>query len=234
MKSLSGCGLFAIVLLAPLPVRADPISVVSYDVVHALASGAGGWHHAYTGSITPTGAMNFLGPIADYTGGSGTLNDGVVGRTENDTQLFVTNSAPAITLHFDHAHRVSTIALLGGDIFNNSLPGAIEGTVTVTANGMTARLPVKPFGRINGAGTDHFPINDLLAFAGSPLDGLVTNRITLSGFQSSIVSEAVSDRLFSITEIQVNGAADPVPEPATLLLVGSALALGSLRARRRR
>jgi hypothetical protein len=67
--------------------RADPVPIVSYDVDDTAAVRVG-WlrRHAYTGTMTDTGrqpsrdsrAPPTANNVANYAGGSGSLNDGVI------------------------------------------------------------------------------------------------------------------------------------------------------------
>jgi hypothetical protein len=62
----------------------DQVAITSYDVNNTQPSGYGSWSHTYNGSITGTGLVN-------ETGGSGTLNDGSFGASEQSSQLFSRN-----------------------------------------------------------------------------------------------------------------------------------------------
>jgi len=206
--------------------EADPIAVVRYDIVNALGSGWGSWSHEYTGTITRTSPPGDV-PIATYHGGGGTLNDGIIGTSALDTELFFVPANTAITLYFAAFHEISGIFLFGGDIANNSIPGALNGTVTVSANGHAADLAAVPFGSFRGALNQQ--VNDRLSLLDSPLAGIQTDRITLSSLQSS-------DTLgpyFSLTEITVDGGPPAVPEPATLTLLGAGVLCALVRKRPR-
>src|SRR4051812_21231599 len=94
------CVLSAAILPAS---RADaepiPVAIVRYDITNAIVSGSGGWAHVYTGTITPTSGPETNYPVANYRGGGGTLNDGVIGTSVLDTQLFDVGARTVITLH---------------------------------------------------------------------------------------------------------------------------------------
>ena len=138
-------------------------------------SGSGGWAHTYTGTITPTIVPGVNSQVANYAGGGGTLNDGIIGGTVLNTQLFDVAAGSIITLHFADVQRIDEISLFGGDIPGNSVPGSLRGTVTVTANGVTAAVPAQPFGRLSAIG---IPVNDHLALAGTPLEGILARSIS--------------------------------------------------------
>ncbi len=200
---------------------ADPIRIVGYDITNAPVSGTGGWQHVYTGTITPTSVFDLNEVLATYSGGGGTLNDGVIGHSVSDTQLLDSRVDVVITLFLASPTPLHAIDLFGGNILANSLPGSLRGDVEVTANGISALVPTLPFGHQLSDNTQ--PVNDRLLLTGTALEGLVTDRIVLSHFDAP-------DH-FSLTEITINGA-NPLPEPATLMLVIGGL--GAAAAQRRR
>ncbi len=181
LVSALGVGLWAGTASAAL------ISIDHYDINDAVESGHGNWSHTYNGTITAgVGFDNFSNPgtTATYFGGSGTLNDGVIGTSTSDTQLFVTPSAsdgtaidPVIFLTLDFTTGgpwlVSSIEIYGGDISNNYIPGAITG-LDVGIIGPTGGAPDTPFtttsfaGSVqNEAGGD---VNDRVNLTGSGLE----------------------------------------------------------------
>jgi hypothetical protein len=216
-------------LLSVSRADADPIVVTGYDITDALVSGSGGWAHTYTGTITPTTVPGVNFQVANYTGGGGTLNDGIIGKTILNSQLFDVAARSTITLHFADVQRVTEISLFGGDIPQNSVPGSLRGTVTVTANGVTADVPAQPFGRFSVIG---IPVNDHLALAGTPLEGILASSISLSGFHSEFLDDRPIGN-YSITEITVNVPQSPVPEPTTLSLIVTAIVGVAVRRTRR-
>ena len=212
----------SIVMLPVSVAHADPIPVMRYDITNALVSGSGAWSHVYTGSVTPA----VPGVTANYAGGGGTLNDGVIGTSEDDTQLFRVPADTAITLYFGAFYHVDMISLFGGNIPTNSIPGALAGPVTVTANGTTAAINAQAFGSVRSDIGN--PVNDRLLFTGSPLQNVLADRLTLRGFGSEW------EGYYSLTEITVEGPGPAVPEPATLILFGTGLLGAALRRGRRR
>ena len=84
--------LFALLFLSALAAPAATVFISSYNITDAALSGyGGGWSHTYNGTITPGGSFvgaGGTGTAATYTGGSGTLNDGVIAYSVTDNQLF--------------------------------------------------------------------------------------------------------------------------------------------------
>lgn len=184
---------------------AAPVAVVTYDIHDAAVSGWGGWSHAYTGTVTPTGTFYNGGVVADYSGGAGTLNDGVVGVGINDTQLFFQGAtdtgwmSPVITLKLARPTLVSKVLISGGNIGGNFFPGMIEG-VTVEIGGQSAALTTIPGGASSAVG---IPVDDTADLTGTPLASIVTDTITLRDF---VVSSMTAGQ-FVITELSVDDGA---------------------------
>ncbi len=199
--------------LASCAANATPIAITGYDIENTYVSGIGGWSHTYSGTITTVSQ-----DIADYTGGSGTLNDGVISTSVSDTQLFnyPKDSAPIITLYLDNYYSIDSILISGGDFLSNSIPGELVG-LDVTIGTTTEGFVTVGQGSSNGS---RFA-DDYIGLVGSTLEGLVTNQIILSGFDSTWGSY----NTFSIAEIGIEGvlASEPVPEPAVISLFGLAL-----------
>ncbi len=226
---------FVLVLVFSLSVGATTIPIVSYDITDATISGAGAWSHTYTGLITPTGQTINNAVVANYTGGSGTLNDSVVGTDSHTTQFFYTGTAiggdgsvdPVITLYLGGTYIINSISILGGNFNTNIIPGCIAG-VTVGLGGASTAISTTEYGMSNspcGA------VNDLATITGTSLEGVATSTIVLSGFTFTQYFSA-----FSITEIQIDGtpAGSEVPEPASAAMMGGGLAALTLLLRRRR
>jgi hypothetical protein len=210
---------FAVLLFAA-NATGGPVTFTSYDILHTPPSGFGGWAHEYTGLITPDGV-----DYANYAGGSGTLNDGVVGTSEVETHLFWGPVAPVITLHLPGAYTVNSILLYGGTMPGNLIPGVLTG-MTVTMGGTSVALTSTPL----NPGCMSGPCDDLLTLTGTALAGVADNVIVLSNELGTY-----SGGYFSITEIALDGAAvSAVPEPASVALAAGGFAVLAVLVRRRR
>lgn len=208
-------------LVAPCVARARPASdapahaalpIASYDIAGARISGWGSWWHGYDGQITlrddhPT--------LADYSGGGGTLNDGLVADSSFGNHLLRTADAPIITLHLAAPARIGEILILGGDYLNNAHVGALSAW-SVTIGGQTQHFVATGF----GAPCQQHRCDDRVSLLGSGLEDLWTQTVVLSGF-------AAGNGHFAATEIVLSA----VPEVPTAALL--ALGLAGLASRRR-
>jgi YVTN family beta-propeller protein len=193
---------------------ADSIPISSYDIEQTPRPGFGCWFHAYDGTITNTGrtvsdsvtCAADANQIADYSGGSGTLNDGVISTGTDGDHLFVTSNAddgqpiaPVITLHLNGTYYISRIRLFGGDIQGNTAPGALTGA-TVEIGGSSVSVPAIPFGTPN---VIDVPVDDTLEISTTALATIATNQVVLRSFTSSLLGSPFDQ--FSIAEIEVVG-----------------------------
>ncbi len=173
-------------------------SISSYDIRDAARSGFGGWAHTYGGTIVDTGSFSangFAFTRANYSNGSGTLNDGAEGTGPADTQLFANNgdARPRITLHLDGTYNVSSLLLANWDS-GNSIPGTLRGC-DVTINGQTESFTT----------TEPSLRDELVDLSGSPLSRLCTDTVILSNFIHD-GSNGLNE-MFCIGEISVRGQA---------------------------
>lgn len=187
--------------------NADVITISSYDIVDSPESGSGSWAHTYSGTFTPTGTDPVQGAtLGTYTGGSGTLNDGIVSSSIADTHLFFTGTRahPEITLRLAKPVLIDSIEIYGGNIDANVIPGWLT-AATITIGTETLSVTTEPFGDLNGAGE---PFNDRITLTGTPLASIATDVVHLADFDAS----RFGIDQFSTTEILVNGrpAVDPV------------------------
>lgn len=197
---------------------ADTVSISTYDIIDSPESGAGGWSHTYSQPFVPTGIDPVqLVRLGTYTGGFGTLNDGVIGTSVSNTHLFFTGTRakPVITLHLSSATFVDTIEIFGGDIDFNAIPGGLS-QLNVTIGGSSLSLSTEPFGVLGASGT---PVNDRVTLVGTPLAEIATDTIVLTDVVGVFEQ-------FSITEITVSGRPAVTP-PSTVgidILPGEKLA----------
>jgi len=199
---------------------AASIPIVGYDVQQVPQSGCGGWSYAYSGgTATDTGrrmcCQAFGGgcltapvPVYDFSGGTGTLADGIIGAGIDDTELFFLRSdvagqplQPAITLHLGGTYFINSIHIFGGD-FLGLFPGDLTG-LTVEIGGASLALPTIPIGPLYNP--IFFNTDDLVVLNGTGLDAIATNRIVLRGFTAAMFFGFPLDQI-SMTEITVDGA----------------------------
>jgi hypothetical protein len=194
---------------------AAPVFIVGYDIAQTPRSGFGCWFHDYDGTVTNTGrtvsgsvvCSADGSQIANYSGGSGTLNDGVISTSTIGTHLFTTRNAddggpisPVITLHLGGTYFVNAIHIFGGDLGGNAIPGALNG-MTVEIGGSSLALATTPFGALNAIGV---AANDQVDLTHTTLAVVATNQIVLRNFTASFFGFPFDQ--FSITEITVDGS----------------------------
>lgn len=195
----------ALVAYEPLPAA----TILTYDIINGSFSerngedfGYLGWSHHYTGAVIVTGP-DLYGFSANYSGGSGTLNDGITnagGPVSPVSQLFYTFfTPPTITAFLDQQYQLEYIELYNA--FAN-LDGAV-----VTVGSVSQFIPISLINE-----------QTVRLYLTGALAGQPTDTFTLSGF-SHFTRNLGGDyvTMFDIGEITVQGRAIPpsVPEPAT-------------------
>jgi hypothetical protein len=208
MKRQSILVLAMAAVLATVSAWADPIPITSYDINSTFPAGYGGWHHTYDGTITNIGNdtdfhTNY--DLYNYTNGNGTLNDGIVGSSEDDTHLFAFPVLPSLTIYFDDYSYINTIQLLSwGPEPSNEAAGSIAG-VDITINGNTQYFNASGFGPWNSASAGR-PAHGHIDISTSSLNDFLVNQVTFSNF----ITEHTPS-FFGISEIIIDDEAVTLP-----------------------
>lgn len=203
----------AVALLTSVAAQAQ--SVLSYDVSNAQLTGFGGWSHTYNGIITSVG-----GGLYNYTGGAGTLNDGIVPTSHIGNELFRFENNSSITLHLNGQVSINEIDFFGGNVGgSNSIPGTLTGA-TVTIGGNSVALSSLAW----GPNCQSTLCNDKLSLTGTSLAGMRTDTVTLSNFQGGWGG------YYNAGEITVTA----VPEPETYAMLLAGLGILGAVARRKK
>ncbi len=202
--------------------NAGVITVESYDITNTNLSTYGHWQHTYDGTMTLDGASY------DYTNGSGTLNDGVIGTTVVNTHLFNSNLNSVITLFFSETVTLSNFNLYSFAHGDNRIPGNIS-DIKIHYNNALYSLTSTGFG---GPSTGNANSHEAFDVSGSVLDGLALDQLTFSINTTTLSSSSGN---YSISEVEVFGEASgqgnvSVPEPSTLAIF--ALGMIGLASRR--
>jgi hypothetical protein len=181
---------------------AETVQIVSYDVAQTPGSGFGCWSHNYTGTKVDTGhtvsgsviCTPDGGHVFNYSGGSGTLNDGLA----DTTQLLLTRTddqgqvlQPLITLHLERMVTVNQVRLLKGNNSFTCITGAaaeINGTTVSFSN------PSPIVGDCRSVVLDLGP---------TALAVVPTSQIILKSFSASFFGSPIDQ--FGIGEIEVDG-----------------------------
>lgn len=218
MKKITIAVALSAATIGAVPAFAAP--VISYDITNGRANGYGNWSNSYSGQTVTTGATT------NFTGGSGTLNDGITPNSLGNNQLFSTADNTIITTHFASTQTFSEVAFLNA-YAGNTIPGNITAAV-LTIGGVSQRIEAAAFGAVNpGNGyqfNQRFTITGLLAAA-------IGDTLTIS----RIETKGNIPQFYAIGEITVASVAAAVPEPATwaMMLVGFAMVGATARYRRR-
>jgi hypothetical protein len=202
--------------------NAGLITVESYDITNTNLSTHGSWQHTYDGNMTLDGTSY------DYTNGSGTLNDGIIGTTDDNTHLFNSSLNSVITLFFSETVTLSNFNLYSFANGGNSIPGNIS-DINIHYNNTLYSLASTGFGGPSGGNANAHEAFDV---SGSVLDGLALDQLTFSINTNTLTSYS---SYYSISEVEVFGEASgqgnvSVPEPSTLAIF--ALGIIGLASRR--
>lgn len=201
----------------PAALTPAPVTITSYDISEAVESGFGGWSHSFAGTIAPVRPFTLAGnsgTVANYTNGSGTLNDGVIGTDLTTTQLFVqgpvddaSTITPRITLKLGVSAKVTRLLISGGEFgTTNIYPGILTG-VRVTIGGQS-----QVFATIDtGSPGALQPVDDIVDLTGSPLADIAADTIVLDQFSIGFGLDQ-----FAISEITVEGTPASMTIEATI------------------
>ncbi len=207
---------FTVLLLAFLTVSGigKAQTIASYDIENARPQNYGHWSNTYSGLITPAKTPGLF----NYTGGSGTLNDGIIPNRVENTQLIFTTDNPIITLHLSEKSTINELNFYSMLTAGNASAGNLQ-SATISYGGKSATIQA-----VNWGPLCNFPLscNNKLNLTNTILNGVETDTIIISNF---LVKNKVTP-LYSIGEILLNGSSvSPVPEPGIygMLLVGLAL-----------
>lgn len=214
-------------LFAIVSASAHAQTIDTYDIQNGRPTGTGvDWLWNYSGTITPSASSPGL---YDYTGGRGTLNDGIVPQQHENIQGFIPSDNTVLTLHLSGASVINEInfySMLGTNVLAGNLSGA-----TISYGGVSVALQSSDWGGNCG----YTLCNDRFSLANTALAGLSTDVITFSNFTS--VSYPGYGGSFPVGEITLSGTTIPaVPEPANIgmLLVGLGLTGFMIRRRNRK
>lgn len=216
-ESMKQLNLAVVMLAAVASSGLHAQSISSYDITNANLSGFGGWSHSFSGVVASIG-----GGLANYSNGSGTLNDGTVSASHVNNQLFAINSHASITLYLDGTYQVSGLALYGASNSGNFIPGTLTGA-TIGFGGQTVTLNSSAFGGNCASGL----CSDVFSFSGTSLENVTGNIVTISNIQGGW------NGYYNIAEITVSGVAVPaVPEPDALAFLLAGLAVVGMYGRK--
>ena len=193
----------------------------TYDMTNVRLSGSGNWGHTYSGSIIASGSL------FDYSGGFGTINDGLIGTGISDTHLFRSDDQSTITLFLDQVYSQFSEIRLYSFVGDNGIPGNIV-SVDVTIGGTTETISTTGFG---GSSIFNPNAHELLNLTGTALEFVTGDSILLSNIQTvNPFAEfySISEATFVAFQSQV------VPEPSSLAIIGIGACVAGFGAARRR
>lgn len=207
---------FTFFVFALASVSAHSQTIDTYDIKNGRPTDTSpGWVWNYSGAITPSASSPGL---YDYTGGSGTLNDGIIPLQHENIQGFIPSDNTELTLHLSGSSVINEInfySMLGTNVLAGNLSGA-----TISYGGVSVAFQSTDW----GANCGFTLCNDRFSLANTALAGLSTDVITFSNFTS--VSYPGFGGSFPVGEITLNGTAIPaVPEPANIGMLLAGLGL---------
>lgn len=194
-------------------------NITGYDMISVGNNGNtnyAGWSHVYDGTITGSGYVN-------YTGGTGTMADGLLSSSHRNSQLFHPVWNTSITFYLDQVTTLGSVSIFSGDWHSNVIPGEIE-FATFTLNGVSEQIFSTGFGTINGENGLH--MNELFDFSGTSLANMAVSEFTISNIGDGWGNSGY----YNISEVSVSA----VPEPSTYALMLGGLGLVGLMAARRK
>ncbi|MEH2005290.1 hypothetical protein [Nostoc sp.] len=106
IATFEALSLLAIGSIFPELANAATVKISSYDVTNTHLSGFGGWNHNYNGTINSNGNGTY-----NYSDGSGTLNDGLIGTDLGNTHLFFKSDNSTISTFLNQKSTIANIKL---------------------------------------------------------------------------------------------------------------------------
>ncbi|WP_366145961.1 PEP-CTERM sorting domain-containing protein [Nostoc sp. S13] len=205
--------------------NAATVKISSYDVTNTHLSGFGGWNHNYNGTINSNGNGTY-----NYSDGSGTLNDGLIGTDLGNTHLFFKSDNSTISTFLNQKSTIANIKLFSYGPTDNGIPGNID-AVNITINGISQTFSTIGF-QPEGIPPNNINrlVNELIDFSNSIFPNVVSDKVTFSNFQTS----GNFPEYYSISEIVFDQAAASVPEPLSLGGIAVAGAMGLWMKRKRK
>ena len=215
---------FTFFLISLASVSAHSQTIDTYDIKNGRPTDTSpGWVWNYSGTITPSATRPGL---YDYTGGRGTLNDGIIPQQHENIVGFIPGDNTVLTLHLSGTSVINEInffSMLGTNVLAGNLSGA-----TISYGGVSVALQSSDW----GASCGFTLCNDRFSLANTALAGLSTDVITFSNFTS--VAYPGYGGSFPVGEITLSGTVIPaVPEPANIGMLLAGLGLTGFMIRRR-